>query len=245
MGKKISRTGSVTSDREELFTVIPVCRKDYVEALELLPWINELGGCKERDCLLMFSSDLPDTLRATLLQYAKAGWRQVHVHETPYALPHERWPIGPNWMHQNAARWVMLNRRQPWLWLEPDCVPLKSKWLTALEAEYNTGFKPFMGVIEPRTNTYPAHLSGCRISPWYFFNRYWSSYEVPTTPFDVLDTERIIAETHTSELLCFIYNQHGISPRFYVPEDLKTIGPKAVLFHRCKDGSLIQLLRSK
>jgi len=239
MRKKLN----TNSDRETLFTVIPICRKDYLEAVELLPWINELGGCKTHEVLLFFSADVPYERRECLVKVATKGWKAVYVEATPWCLPHERWPIGPNWMHQCAARWVMLNKRQPWFWMEPDCVPLKPGWLGAIEKEYNDGFKPFLGVKEPAGGTYPSHISGCRVSPWYFYNRYWSSYEVPTTPFDVMDTERINAEATESKIMCFIYNQHGIAPRFYLPEDLNTISPKAVLFHRNKDGSLIRLLR--
>lgn len=211
----------------------------------MLEWINELGGCPNHEVVLFGSPDVPSGAADSLKAIAARGWSSVVSESTPWNLPHERWPIGPNWKHQCVARWVMLNRRQPWFWMEPDCVPLKKGWLEAIEKEYNDSLKPFLGVLEPPTTTYPSHISGCRVSPWYFYNRFWSSYEVPTTPFDVMDTERINAESQVSELMCFIYNQHGISPRFYLMEDLKTISPKAVLFHRNKDGSLIKLLRSK
>lgn len=60
------------------------------------------------------------------------------------------WPQAPN----NHWHWVVNHldqngNKQPWLWLEPDAVPMVPHWATAVEEAYRIGGKPFFGFVKP------------------------------------------------------------------------------------------------
>ena len=60
------------------------------------------------------------------------------------------WFIGCNRMW----RWTVLHldseeNSSPWLWMEPDCCPVKADWLDTLSNAYQASGKPFMGHVRP------------------------------------------------------------------------------------------------
>lgn len=46
------------------------------------------------------------------------------------------WPLGPNQMFSDAAAQCYASK-EPWMFWEPDCVPMKTEWVDDLEAEFN------------------------------------------------------------------------------------------------------------
>lgn len=118
--------------------------------------------------------------------------------------------------HQ-AARFVALHTRWPWLWLEPQCVPLCRDWIAELVSAYENQpmrcFGPFLKVGENRilgrTSIYPA-----------------SAYN------DLMAKRLLFPTAGQCKLI-----QFGNDP-------LK-VRPDSVLFDGCKDDSLIESLRER
>ncbi len=89
--------------------------------------------------------------------------------------------------------------RQPWLWMEMDCTPLRKGWLEYLDDEYRRGGKPYMGFIgKSHTTTKKAdgsvshdleedpHMEGVALYPFDHKNRSVLS-QAPSRkiPFDI------------------------------------------------------------
>lgn len=242
-------------EKYPLLVVLPFCSKDYSQAMDMLRWIQELGGCKNNDILLLgdFKMDKRDT--DAIHNLAEKSFRKVESIRTPYSLPNESWPIGPNWMFETALRYVYEHYNNPFYWLEPDCVPLKPGWLERLESEYYKSGKPFMGAIvhsSGQANLPGDHLTGCAIYPNNAHEYLEHIYGSPKA-FDMESAETVVPLTHNTRLHHHFWGQKNFSPTFRKdnqPDNprntllLKTIPKEAVIFHRSKDGSLIKLLRT-
>lgn len=116
-----------------LLIVIPFCTRDLNLARNLLAWIEELGKLPENDCLLVVDTKVSAEQAKPIESAAISIFKSVSTVRTPFSLPDEKWPIGPNWMWENAAKWVEAQHPTPWLWLEPDAVPLRDGWVKELE----------------------------------------------------------------------------------------------------------------
>lgn len=239
---------------KELLVVLPFCTKDYKQALTLLKWIEDLGGCKNNQILLVGDFKIQKKDMDNIHNLAEKSFRKVESIQTPYSLPHEGWPAGPNWMFETALKYVYKNYENAFYWLEPDCVPLKKDWLSALESEYQKTEKPFMGAIvhsSGQPNLPGDHLTGCAVYPNNAHEYLEHIYGQPLA-FDMEMAPTVVPLTHETKLHHHFWGQRNFSPTFKKdnsPDNprntllLRTIPKEAVLFHRCKDSSLINLLR--
>ncbi len=245
---------NATESHKEILVVIPFYKGDYNQAKDLLEWINDLGEVKNNSCLLLADIKMPIADINVLRDIAQKCFKDVAVTTTPHSLPNEKWPIGPNWMFQTACEYVYKNTANPFLWLEPDALPLKRGWLAEMEDEYNCCGKPFMGAVVHSSGQdgLPGdHLTGVAIYPNNAHEYLKVNYN-KREAFDMTSAPIVIPHTHHTDLHYHFWGKKDLSPVFKAdrsPDNpkntllLKTIPEEAVIFHRCKNDSLLKLLR--
>jgi hypothetical protein len=244
----------------KLLVVIPFSRSDFTLAENLLEWMEELGRYEDNEALLVRDGKLTELECTKLYATARRVFKAVHSISPPFSLPDERWPIGPNWMFETTLRHFigLKNPNVPWLWVEPDCVPMRQSWLRDIETTYARAKQPFMGqVVVPGMQGLPERmLSGVAVYPsdaMYLNNLLRVVVQTKTrTAWDVASASVVVPYTHHTRL---IYNFHGEKdrpPTFVAKRThghpINAMEPKDIpittsLFHRCKDGSLTGLLR--
>ena len=138
----------------------------------------------------------------------------------------------------NAAfLWVAKIERRPFLWLEPDSIPLHPGWLARLEKEYERAGKPYMLSIDQQTphdlvggiGVYdPAALpestpSTCGFDGWLLENR-----------------RELVHRTELIQHSYGRYNPEGFAAPWEFPRDRWMVRPGAQIFHKDKYQGLIQ-----
>jgi len=232
-----------------MIVLFSACHKDHFECKRLLEWCRELGTYPRHQALIVFGKQVEENDRLGIIAAAK----QCEFKSVAAIAQKEEdargWPFACNQMFQLGVRWVEDVGRAPFLWLESDATPLKPGWLDTLEEEYIRVGKPFMGVVYDwvnQTRRMP-HLTGVAIYPANF--RRLNPYPLAATkvPWDCTAPEQTLPRTHRSELFCHEWGDRAsnVPPTFQDLASLSVIPSNAVLFHRCKDGSLIDRLRER
>jgi hypothetical protein len=256
-----------------MIIVIPYCEKDADLAIGMLEWIKELGGAKKYDCLLitdpksLTGSDawpIPEKVYA-IQKLCRKNFKSVEHIYTPFRRRRldgtNEWPMGANWVFYCTALFIGMSLNQPFLWLEPDCVPLKEGWLKALEDEYADCGKPFMGPIL-QTNmpsAHPEYMNGTAIYPGnaltYFDASMIDFLNGGGHAFDVASARRVIPLAYPTRKIQHYWGSDRATCTTFkltkTADDLANVFtpdhlfPEAVLYHRVKDDSLISILRTK
>ena len=221
-------------------------------AFKNLQWIHELDGKLPYRCMIPYEDGTDASIVKAMIDLAKETFADVH--EFPYPEAQNKgWPAGANWAWQNVARYIPMfyTKNEPWLWLEADAIPLKKGWLDTLVAEYTKSGKAFMGHIVADM----GHMNGVGIYPNHVSWFAKKPFMVEQSAWDVAIREEAEGETHNANHLiqhCWGLAsndkpQHrGDDPVASFRDTghmLRIIEPDAVLFHRCKDGSLIDCLQ--
>lgn len=235
---------------ERLLCVIPFCKHDYNLAKKLIEWIVELGGVSKHQCLLVVDCKVTFQQMEAMKALAERAFAGVEAITTPYSLPNESWPAGPNWMFETALRHIKQHYAAPFFWCEPDCVPLKPTWLDELESEYHACGTLFMGSIvhsSGQPNVPGDHLTGVAVYPHNAHDYLQGIYQGKEA-FDMAMAPIVVPHTHHTNLHYHFWGQMKLPPTFKGNErntlQMQKIPAEAVTYHRCKDGSLIDLLRA-
>lgn len=256
-----------------MIVVIPFCGKDLEQAVTLLDWLDDLGGCRKYACLLVADSKLTDSDTAPIRKAAKLCFKSVQFIRTPYAIKLSKtgdspWPVGANWAFYCTAFYVGMTAKEPYLWCEPDCVPLRKGWLEKIEDEYIVSSKPFLGpVIETQNKSFkPQYLNGTAVYPAnalkYFHGPMVDFLKGAGNAFDIAGSPQTVPNCYFTGLIQHGYtDKQGINHWGTHPNQplifkdareegdgdnvvtLDVIHKEAVLFHPCKNSSLIELLR--
>jgi len=240
-----------------LIVALPYCNKDADLALNLLKWMGQLqtgGIVSHYPHTLLLAAD--DTVPRPKIEEIMAEARPLFpVVRTMLIPPRAGW--APNNMFLAVARQVKQQFRLPFLWLEPDCVPLCSGWLDLLADGYEDCPYKFMGALITQTDqpTLPqVHLTGCAIYPNDAIDFYAQMPDVAngTKAWDIAGADVVVPCTLNTKLIhhfwgtpemppIFVSLRTAESPKNHVTRDF--VSKEAVLFHRSKDGGLIKLLR--
>lgn len=229
-----------------MLVVLNFCHNDRDQALNLLRWMKELGGCQNHDLFLQTniisaSSGLHQELHLLAVEmFAKV---EMRVLDRPEERP---WP----WAANNAWRdYVFFSRMKvarPWLWLEPDCAPISHGWLDQIDAEYTRANRPFMGDEVTRPE---RRMSGVGVYPPYVTSYTKKLATLGPVAWDQYLANDIVPNCHFTNLIQHVWNvelgKPETIPTFPNADSLKLIEPSTALFHRNKDGTLIQRLRER
>jgi len=223
----------------QIALVLAFCPKDYANALELIQWIADITPREDsRRFLFVYPKSMGDEPKEKIREILEPkGWNDLYF-TNPIFDP-KGWPQGPNAMFDCAAR--EMYDVAPFFWLEPDAWPTCPQWLQTLEADYFLQGKPFYGNRIPDKNPeVEAHMNGVAIYPKSVVNystRYFNQIDYP---FDVVASADVIYQMHDTKLI-----QHHWEQNHPPYTSLDVLKPETVLFHQCKDLSLLNLLRAK
>jgi len=224
---------------------------DAQQAADLLLWIERLGGAQSHDTILMVDGGVQWDVAVDFLTMAN----QIFRHATIISLEESvsGWLRGANALFLRAAQHCA-ELNQPFLWLEPDCVPLAADWLDRIQHAYSGGFLGH--IYECNSPGLPRQLlSGVAVYPP-------NAYEIihpcvgnqPHLAWDVSAAEVILPLAKDSHLFHHFWGNKEQPPTFALrktPDSpvntltLDHIRKGAVLFHRNKDGTLRRLVASK
>jgi len=239
--------------------VLNYCLHDRDLTLKLLCWIGCLGGSKESTLVLQGSqSVLRENAHTELIEEAEKHFGFVESF-IPFTEDERGWPYSPNhgWIqsviHQREGMHKYKVGEAPfWFWLEPDCVPLTPDWVEKLEEEAKKAYaarKPFMGAEV----TSPEHrMSGVGLYPpsvlEFLEKKRLGDMHIRRDAFDSYFASEIVPKAFFTKLIQNVHlvsRNPDISPTFPDQTSLTLLDKEAVLFHRCKDGTLIDRLEEK
>jgi hypothetical protein len=215
--------------------------------------------------MLSGSDGWPDESKVNeIKKLARKNFKSVLSITTPYrrrrADGSSTWPLMANFCFYSLCYYVAMAEKRPFLFLEPDAVPLCEGWLQKIEAEYEQSGKKFMGsVLEtnlPSEN--PSYLNGVAVYPGnallYFDRCFIDFLNGVDAAFDLAGAKMTVPQAHPTRLIQHFWGTERDSwPTFkkvkadgdpYNIFTLENLYPEAVLFHRTKDSSLIDLLRA-
>lgn len=216
---------------------------DYDAAMDWLRWCIELDGHWSHDAILLIaSSQLSQDHILAVHAQAKVLCENV---TSIRANGDDRgpWPMGPNAMFKACNEWIRLNP-QAFIWIEPDAIPLTPNWFGQIQAEYASCGKPFMGCKYDQP--WP-HLNGVAMYPANIARYNPAMLGATKIPFDCVDAQATLSRAHNTPLIRRLLADPSRNQPLTFPtqESLKQIPEGCVLFHGCKDGSLIARLREK
>lgn len=221
-----------------MLCVIPFCAKDAKAALNLVHWIGELGAMPNHSVLLVADAGLSYTLISEIQQEAKKVFAGVKVSQLEKRDMRGH-PRAANGMFRHAISQV----QSPFWWNEPDCIPLRTGWLDALEEEYSRASKPFMGCIVRQPL---VHLTGCAVYPPNPAQYNPSLITDLSFAWDAVMPEKTLRHTHHTKLYCHLWSEPGGTvPSFPNAASLKRIPKEAAVLHRNKSHDLIDRLREQ
>lgn len=216
-----------------MLVALAYCQQDQANAQRLLDWIDELGPYPNHQ-LLLFRERQSQSVRLP---------KGITIEESTFIDSWNSWPISTTNAFQSVARHIEYNSRQPFLFLEPDCVPLTSDWLDAIEAEYKRAGRPFMGAYVPQNGDVPEHLSGVSVYPGEVIKYAGQALMLDDgAPWDTAVGNAIVMQAHCTDLIQHHWRHSG----FKSMEEVRgRITSECRLWHSDKSGSLIELLRKE
>lgn len=232
-----------------MIVVLNVSHKDSELALRNMRWMAELGGCKKHEIILQSSVIAAANGLVNELEPAAKevfGTTSLRIAD----LQDERgWPWSPNAAWLDAVQFIRTKVQKPWLWMEPDAIPIKEGWLDMIEEEYLRipSDRYFMGG-EVKV---PSHrMSGVGVYPaWVaqFTRGFPMLLHAKAGPWDQVLARDFMRYTQFTPLIQNVWNvvpgDPATIPTFPDVESLKLIAPQTVIFHRNKDGTLIERIR--
>jgi hypothetical protein len=218
---------------------------DKDQVVRLAKWMEELGGCKNHDILV---GVYKDTNVDGLIEPLKNAFRRAGRFEITDDMVSDRvmYVYCANTMWKRTAQHVaLMEDSQPWLWLEPDAVPLVSTWLDDIEKAYAVAKsfgKHFL--LDNVKTRFGNHGSGVGVYPAKIYDFAHNLYQLANVAFDVFFKESFHPATFYTEL---IHDNVAMrpDPTFKSGKNMGLIRNAAVLFHRDKTGDLIERLREK
>ena len=235
----------------ELILVFPFCGRDGQLAIKTMDWIKELSDQNKmrRTCVLHFDASPDARTVAHIIKSAEDAFDRVFVSRYKNPVPpYVGYPGACNWAFRHAVYYMRDHFSNSWLWLEPDAIPTQSDWLFAIEDEYARGGKPFMGTMFSNM----GHLNGVAIYPNNTADYVPSALRAISEPWDMAMMSEVMPNAYCGNaFICHCRSVSngrcvdvaGSAPVFNSIRDLGLVEPGVRIFHPCKDGGLIKLLR--
>lgn len=213
----------------KLLVVIPYCANDAVQAERLCDHVYRLNGkMPVGNVLLVVNPDVHQEMRMKVRIAAELAYETVEetvapkVAETYLADKFRQM----NNLFRHAAMMVMHQFRWPWIWLEPDCVPVKKDWINQLAEAYDSQPRKYLGLIASQPGG-QKFMARCGV---YFTG---ASFELDKlcqgdAPFPLITSVEVVRRATGTNLIQY----HSIS----TITDLDGISSEAVVVHGDKLG---------
>lgn len=238
----------------KLIVVLSYCNKDHESATRLLNWIKELDGHVDHALLLVADN----AVRMETKKALDALGKSVFTHSETI-LVNAPAPVGDNYhapaamMFLKATGHIEQCYRWPFLWMEPDCVPLKHGWLDALAQAYEENPKEFMGSTMKTTQEgLPSQVFFATAIYPVDAHEQLKQFCDGKQAFDMAFSNHVVPRGTNTPLIWHVFGAPGDPPTFKAVKDpsdgpnvgtLDSVPKQAVIMHRCKDGSLIRLMQ--
>lgn len=240
-----------------MIVVIPFCQKEVAATIKNLNWYIELDGRVDFHAILSHDTETSASAVAEIKRLADRYFKSVEVFWYPAPLK-KTWPAAPNWAWQNVVRYIAALKNEPWLWVEMDAIPIRKGWLADIAADYAKCGKPFAGHVVDGM----GHLSGVAVYPPNVAEFSTNALMTEESAWDVvlgsdlaLREGGVSAHCHAAHTLfqhCWCinpadgkaWNGSGDLSTFKNTHDVvRLVDLTMALFHRNKDGTLIDMLR--
>jgi hypothetical protein len=149
------------------------------------------------------------------------------------------WPLSCNLAFEQVARYCETIAKEPFLWMEPDAVPLKASWIDDIEAEYIKRGQFFMGDYVGINGIMPNgvdHMSGIAVYHWDLSRYAPSIYNNEFTAWDIASAHHVIPRMARTELIHHDWIPEKKWRRDVV--DASCVRQGAVIYHPDKQGVL-------
>lgn len=231
-----------------LLVVLPFNNKEVPLVLKNLALVKKMDGRLPNCAMLSVEEGTTDESVASVQSAAMEIFQGSSVFK--YHKGPSGWPAGPNHAFKMTAWHLGATKNPfPWIWWESDAIPLCKGWLDVLESGYNAGGKPFAGHVVGGME----HMNGVGIYPPDVRAYSIRAMTAINTPWDVaMKDETRHLTTNLNHLILHYWNIHegknyngplGVPLSVKNKKELKKwITPEAVLLHRCKDGSVAEVL---
>jgi hypothetical protein len=233
-----------------MIVVVPFFSGDAWLAEKNIRWAIELDGKVSNECLLAF-----DTKTDPKNVVDAAGKYFSRVHTFSYDRPlHNDWPWPQNNAFGNVHRYIPTKFKCPWFWWETDSTPLVPGWIKTLQDEYYRGKRPFGGHWNPTAKMFNGlAIYPNNVSAYSMRAATCDLVEAKVTPqnphyqppWDAYCSEEVHKNLHImNRIMQHVWNLDGKDITFPDAESVERIVRKdVVLFHRVKDGTLIDRMR--
>lgn len=225
-----------------MLVVLGYCDRDEELAIKLAGWMRDLGPYPGHT--LLVARDISSKVRP----FVNVGFDEVtEIEITDDVWRH--WPESCNNVFGHVSRHIEYSMGAvPFLWLEPDVVPMRPGWLNSIVMEYEKCGMPFMGdfvsVHTPELDV-PDHMSGVAVYPGSMTNNAGMALITLEYAWDVAAAYQIVPRMATSRLILHTWKHPPFENLEAIKKEIYDKKPECVLFHADKSGSLIDLLRSK
>ncbi len=220
-------------------------------AIKWLNWVKELGGLGNHKLFLIRAFDcdpIPEVLPFTEVKDEECQTEPKGQQDWQSREP-MRSASAPNSMFRQLA-WKFYNEKLgPYLFIEPDCIPLVTGWHDKLWDEYVRGGKPFCGA-KVLIESVPEHLTGNSIyvdvpelAPSLVRRTNWTPAGQPRSfelAFDIAGAREVLQKCHFTTLIQHKFRFKGFESRY---EFDAVIDKNAVVFHSDKKGTIYKYLR--
>jgi len=236
-----------------MLTVIPFYSGDVAQARELLKWIKDLGGCPEHSLLLVADAAIQWSIGLEMIALGNKAFRHTGLITTKESVA--GWPQGSNMLWRTTAAHCKAHRTS-FLWLEPDAIPLKPGWLDQIQKAYDASKKQFLGRVYAALHegVPPKSMSGIAVYPENVIDLVESKINW-NNPWDMEISDIVVPLAESTKLIQHFWGPaQNQAPTFASVRTkdspvntftLDNIDAQAVVFHRNKNGTLINLLRNK
>lgn len=200
--------------------------KSAAQAQRLIDRIAQLGNLPT---LLIFRESY-----APVIEFH--DWNPANkVTLTTYTDRVDHHPESKNIAFQSVAVYVAEMVKEPFLYLEADCVPNGSDWFTRIRTEYEGCKMPYMGPIVPESREHgsPRHMAAIAVYPWNLY--LFGGGEA------LIANEEAFPAAMAPEML------KGVHPTTLIQHDWqgKGLDPSCALYHPDRDGKVLENLSQK
>jgi len=198
--------------------------------------VEKLGPYPNHSIILAPAHNAPTTGIVEHLQ----GFAKVVVRNCWHT--EKGWPISCNAAFEFIGRIAESETKLPFLFMEPDAVPLSKGWIDAIEAEYKVCGKPFMGdFVETQKHegfrSVPNHMSGIAVYTNHLSQYAPSIFRNETNAWDIVSAKDVVPKMHRTNLIHHDFDTKNDKWRKYAV-DASCVREGAVIYHPDKKGVL-------